>query len=129
MIELEEPLQKSLRDKFANDLKEGTCLALVKWVCAEFPYCKGDYRLLVEKVQVEHRKILRRENSSLSWFELKRLTFAPDTIGRRYRELAAACPEFYPRPVTRVKRGLREEAFRLHYGEQAFKQDSEGIEE
>ena len=125
---MEATTQKSLRDKFANDLKEGTCVALVKWVCGEFPYCKGDYRLLVEKVQKEHRKILHESNPKLTLFELKRLTFAPDTIGRRYRELAAACPEYYPRPVTRVKRGLREEAFKVFYGEQAFKQDSEGFE-
>lgn len=122
-------MQKKLRDKFAGDLKEGTCVALVKWVCGEFPYCKGDYRLLVERVQEEHRKQLRAENPALSWFELKRLTFAPDTIGRRYRELAAACPEFYPRPKTRVKRVLREDAFRVHYGEQAFRRDAEAFEE
>lgn len=113
--------QTELKEKFANDLQEGTCLALVKWVCAEYPYCKGDYRLLVEKVQDEHRKILHESNPELTLFELKRLTYAPDTIGRRYRELAVACPEFYPRPPTRAKRELREQAFRAHYGEQAMR--------
>lgn len=85
-------------------------------LCEDYPSVKGDYRLLW------YRYIQRFHGAKLSFkgksfFEELRVMPSPETIGRRYRELAEEGVDVLPRAGTQLKRVKRCRVYRDFYGQ------------
>jgi hypothetical protein len=95
----------------AND---PTCKELVKELCRVYPSVKGDYRLL-------YYRYLRSQGLHLNVqeFDLLRTLYSPETITRRYRELANDNPTDYaPTEATLSKRRKNEKVYRAYFKHQ-----------
>jgi hypothetical protein len=92
----------------AND---PTCKDIVAELCRVYPSVKGDYRLL-------YYRYLRSQGLHLNIqeFDLLRTLYSPETITRRYRELAGENPEDYaPTEATLSKRRKNEKVYRNYF--------------
>jgi putative component of toxin-antitoxin plasmid stabilization module len=95
----------------AND---PTCKELVATLCRVYPSVKGDYRLL-------YYRYLRSQGLHLNIqeFDLLRTLYSPETITRRYRELANDNPADYaPTEATLSKRRKNEKVYRAYFKQQ-----------
>jgi hypothetical protein len=102
--------QEILEDR-ANDPK---CKDIVRELCRHFPECKGDYRLL-------YYRYLRQAglHINIREFDLLRTLYSPETITRRYRELAGENPADYaPTEATLSKRRKNEKVYRAYFKHQ-----------
>ena len=84
----------------------------VTMLCAAYPTCKGDYRILIYRYYREICGI----NISLKSFDQLRRAPAAESICRRYRELRQELPEKYtPSKGTTEKRAKRQAVYNEYY--------------
>jgi len=84
----------------------------VAMLCAAYPTCRGDYRILIYRYYREVCGI----NISLKNFDQLRRAPAAESICRRYRELREELPEKYlPSKGTTEKRAKRNSVMHDYY--------------
>jgi len=91
--------------------EDPTCKHLVAELCRVYPSVKGDYRLL-------YYRYLRSQGLHLNVqeFDLFRTLYSPETITRRYRELANDNPvDYAPTEATLTKRRKNEKVYRAYF--------------
>lgn len=99
------------RDTLEERVSDPTCKEIVAQLCRVYPSIKGDYRLL-------YYRYLRQAglHINLKEFDLLRTLYSPETVTRRYRELADENPADYaPTEATLSKRRKNEKVYRAYF--------------